>query len=56
MTLSQNRARSVYNYLIKQGVPEARLRFKGYGETKQLVANDSEAHRQQNRRIELRIL
>ncbi|GGF09434.1 OmpA family protein [Hymenobacter cavernae] len=56
MTLSQNRARSVYNYLVKQGIPEARLRFKGYGETKSLVANDSEAHRQQNRRIELRIL
>ncbi|OUJ74567.1 OmpA family protein [Hymenobacter crusticola] len=56
MALSQNRARSVYNYLVKQGLPEARLRFKGYGETKPLAPNDSEAHRQQNRRIELRIL
>ncbi|HLK96419.1 MAG TPA: OmpA family protein, partial [Hymenobacter sp.] len=54
--LSQNRAKSVYTYLISQGVKAARLRFKGYGESKPLVANDSEDHRQQNRRIELRIL
>ncbi|MBC6698786.1 OmpA family protein [Hymenobacter puniceus] len=54
--LSQNRAKSVYSYLISQGVKVNRLRFKGYGESKPLVANDTEAHRQQNRRIELRIL
>jgi outer membrane protein OmpA-like peptidoglycan-associated protein len=54
--LSQNRAKSVYSYLISQGVRAARLRFKGYGESKPLVVNDSESHRQQNRRIELRIL
>ena len=33
-----------------------RLRFRGYGESKPLAPNDSEEHRQQNRRIELRIL
>ncbi|HEX8427461.1 OmpA family protein [Hymenobacter sp.] len=54
--LSQNRAKSVYTYLISQGVKAERLRFKGYGESKPLVANDSDSHRQQNRRIELRIL
>ncbi|UOQ70775.1 OmpA family protein [Hymenobacter cellulosilyticus] len=56
ITLSQNRARSVYNYLVEHGVKATRLRYKGYGETKPLVANDSDAHRQQNRRIELKIL
>ncbi|RSK25281.1 OmpA family protein [Hymenobacter metallilatus] len=54
--LSQNRAKSVYTYLISQGVKAQRLRFRGYGETKPLNPNDSDEHRQQNRRIELRIL
>lgn len=56
LALSQNRAKSVYSYLISQGVKATRLRFKGYGETKPLAANDTDVHRQQNRRIELRIL
>lgn len=56
MVLSQNRAKAVYNYLSEHGVKATRLRFKGYGETRPLVANDSEAHRQQNRRIEFRLL
>lgn len=56
MVLSQNRAKAVYDYLSEHGVKATRLRFKGYGETRPLVANDSEAHRQQNRRIEFRLL
>ncbi len=56
LTLSQRRAQAVLAYLSSHGVPAARLRAKGYGETKPLAANDSEAHRAQNRRIELRIL
>ncbi len=56
MVLSQNRAKSVYTYLVGQGLPATRLRYKGYGESRPLIANDSEEHRQQNRRIELRIL
>lgn len=56
VALSQNRAKSVYSYLVTQGVSANRLRYKGYGEAKPLVPNDSEEHRQQNRRIELRIL
>ncbi|UYZ64185.1 OmpA family protein [Hymenobacter weizhouensis] len=56
LALSQNRAKSVYSYLVSQGVKADRLRYRGYGETKPLMANDSESHRQQNRRIELRIL
>ncbi|WP_243651281.1 OmpA family protein [Hymenobacter gummosus] len=56
MVLSKNRAKSVYDYLTQHGVKAERLRFRGYGETKPLVANDSDEHRQQNRRIEFRIL
>jgi len=56
MVLSQNRAKAVYNYLSEHGVKASRLRYKGYGETRPLVANDSDMHRQQNRRIEFRLL
>ena len=56
LVLSQNRAKSVYTYLVGQGVSAQRLRYKGYGESKPLMPNDSDEHRQQNRRIELRIL
>ncbi|MBU0766126.1 MAG: OmpA family protein, partial [Bacteroidetes bacterium] len=34
LELSQDRAQSVVDYLIEKGVPEVRLRPKGYGETK----------------------
>ena len=51
-TLSTNRAKAVYDFLIKSGIPENRLRFRGYGESKPSVANDSEENRQLNRRIE----
>ncbi|AIZ63890.1 membrane protein [Hymenobacter sp. DG25B] len=54
--LSLNRAKSVYSYLVANGIPASRLRYKGYGENKPLVANDSESNRQQNRRIEFEIL
>ncbi|MFD2720204.1 OmpA family protein [Hymenobacter monticola] len=54
--LSQRRAQSVVEYLSSHGVSSNRLRSKGYGEGHPLVANDTEAHRQLNRRIELHIL
>ncbi|MDU0370197.1 OmpA family protein [Hymenobacter endophyticus] len=54
--LSQNRAKSVYTYLLSQGVKAQRLRYRGYGEAKSIHPNDTDEHRQQNRRIELRIL
>ncbi|WP_226163141.1 OmpA family protein [Hymenobacter terricola] len=54
--LSQRRAQSVVEYLSGHGISVTRLRSKGYGEGHPLAANDSEAHRQMNRRIELHIL
>jgi outer membrane protein OmpA-like peptidoglycan-associated protein len=56
LSLSQRRAQAVLAYLSAHGVPAARLRAHGYGETKPVAANDTEVHRAQNRRIELRIL
>ena len=54
--LSQQRAQAVVGYLSGHGISITRLRAKGYGEGRPLVPNDTDAHRQLNRRIELHIL
>jgi len=54
--LSSDRAEVVRRALIDQGVDAARLTAKGYGATKPLVPNDSEAHRSMNRRTEMIII
>ncbi|WP_229238772.1 OmpA family protein [Dyadobacter sp. Leaf189] len=56
MELSRRRAQSVQQYLHKSGIAQPRILSKGYGETKPVAANDTEANRQKNRRIEWRIL
>jgi len=53
--LSENRADAVEQYLITQGIDNGRVTTKGYGETQPLDANDSEAGRQKNRRVEVAI-
>ncbi|CAN5918717.1 OmpA family protein [soil metagenome] len=52
LLLSANRAKSVYDYLVASGVDASRLTYKGYGDTKPKVANDTPEHRQMNRRTE----
>jgi outer membrane protein OmpA-like peptidoglycan-associated protein len=56
-TLSQNRAQSVAGYLSGHGVQSVRMATRGFGET-QLLANPerTEADRQANRRVEIRIV
>lgn len=54
--LSQKRAKSVRDYLVSKGVPNARLREVGYGSKRPIVPNDNEEARQINRRIEFRIV
>jgi outer membrane protein OmpA-like peptidoglycan-associated protein len=53
--LSQNRAKSVYDYLILKGIPAERLKFAGYGDTKPVAPNDTEEGKAQNRRTEFLI-
>jgi outer membrane protein OmpA-like peptidoglycan-associated protein len=51
--LSEQRADSVREYLISQGVNAANVTAKGLGETMPVASNNSAAGRQQNRRVEL---
>jgi outer membrane protein OmpA-like peptidoglycan-associated protein len=52
-TLSENRAGSVRDYLVNQGVGTDSVSAKGYGNTLPVASNDNSAGRQQNRRVEL---
>ena len=52
-TLSENRAGSVRDYLVKEGVGANSVSAKGFGNTAPVATNDNSAGRQQNRRVEL---
>jgi outer membrane protein OmpA-like peptidoglycan-associated protein/tetratricopeptide (TPR) repeat protein len=56
MTLSTNRAKAVYDYLVQKGVSKNRLRYQGFGPNKPIATNDTEAGRSKNRRTEFYIL
>ncbi|HEX2682606.1 MAG TPA: OmpA family protein, partial [Ferruginibacter sp.] len=62
MTLSDNRARSVKEYIFSKGIATTRIVSHGYGETKPVAANsnpdgsDNPEGRQLNRRVEFKIL
>jgi len=56
MRLSENRAKTVYNYLINKGIAANRLTFAGYGYFQALDTNDTETGRARNRRTEVKIL
>jgi OOP family OmpA-OmpF porin len=56
LTLSQKRARSAKDYLIKKGVAAERITSKGYGMTKPVAPNSTAEGRQQNRRVEFTIV
>jgi outer membrane protein OmpA-like peptidoglycan-associated protein len=52
-TLSENRAGSVRDYLVQQGVLSNSVSSRGFGNTLPVASNDNSAGRQQNRRVEL---
>lgn len=54
--LSEGRAKTTVDYLVKHGIAPQRISYKGYGLTKPLMTNDTEEGRAQNRRIEAKII
>ncbi len=53
MKLSKKRADAIRNALVDQGVESTRIKTEGLGESYPVASNDSEAGRQQNRRVEV---
>jgi outer membrane protein OmpA-like peptidoglycan-associated protein len=55
MDLSNRRATAVENLLVQRGIADSRIEAVGYGETLPVATNDTEAGRQRNRRVEIKI-
>jgi OmpA-OmpF porin, OOP family len=55
-TLSDNRAKSVKEYILSKGIAVSRIISQGYGEAKPVATNDTDDGRQENRRVEFKIL
>lgn len=56
ITISQQRAKFVYEHLISQGFSKERISYKGYGPKKPIYSNRYKSTRVGNRRIEVKIL
>ena len=56
LLLSENRVKAVERYLVRQGVPAARLHGQGFGGAQPIASNQQEHTRKLNRRVEFEIL
>ena len=54
--LSEERANSVRDFLVKEGIGADRLTAIGYGEDKPMATNNTRAGRTQNRRVEINLI
>ena len=54
--LSQKRAKSVSDYLLKKGIKQDRITFEGYGESRSIATNQTKDGKKENRRVELLII
>ena len=52
-TLSENRAKSVMEYLVNKGIDPSRLSYKGFGFSRPVAPNDTPSDMAKNRRVEL---
>jgi outer membrane protein OmpA-like peptidoglycan-associated protein len=53
MRLSTERARTVYEFLLGQGIAADRMKYQGFGPENPVAPNDAEANRSKNRRVEV---
>ena len=56
LQLSRDRAQTMANYLITQGVDPARIQVVGMGEADPIASNATPAGRQLNRRVEITVI
>lgn len=56
LDLSQRRSEAVQTFLLQNGISAERIIARGYGEAYPIASNNTEAGRQQNRRVEVVIL
>ncbi len=56
MDLSFLRARAIARILIEKGIPRERISVAGYGDTRPVASNDSEAGKAKNRRVEVKLV
>ena len=54
--LSERRAAAICDFLQQKGIAKDRLVAKGFGKSRPVALNDTEEHRQLNRRVEIRYL
>ncbi len=54
--LSERRAEAVRNYLVENGIAAELLTTKGYGESRPVATNKTEAGRRKNRRVEIKFM
>jgi outer membrane protein OmpA-like peptidoglycan-associated protein len=53
--LSYNRAEAVKKFLVRRGIDATRIDARGFGETKPIRSNATEAGREANRRVEIKV-
>jgi len=55
LELSERRARSVKEYMVRNNIPHYRMSNVGYGESNPIVSNDNDENRTKNRRVEIKV-
>jgi outer membrane protein OmpA-like peptidoglycan-associated protein len=56
-TLSINRARAIYNYLVSRGIDSTRLKYAGFGRRRPVIFEErNEEDAEKNRRVEVRVI
>jgi hypothetical protein len=53
LTLSEQRAQAVRDYLAMQGVPDDSMEVRGFGNSRPIASSDTARGRQENRRVEM---
>lgn len=56
LTLSENRAKACYQYLVSKGIDAKRMSYAGYGESQPIATNKTSKGRELNRRVEFDLI